>query len=292
MTAIKKHVGYFESFDGTKLYYEVRGEGKPIILCYGIGCLINHWVHQYRYFSQTYQTIVFDYRGHHRSDLPEDPGQLTLTALAKDLKSLVDHLHIDKKASFWGHSFGAQVLIHTYELFPEMMDHMIFINGFAKDPIRGMFGMDLVSQFFKYFKQSYEQYPEIVQYLWKWGVKAPLSIPIMSLAGGFNINLASFKDIEIYVRGIASMDLAAFTALFDEMLNYDGSPVLKNIKVPTLIISGRKDSVTPLDHQNHLHEEISNSQIQVIPYGSHCTQLDLPDFVNLRAEKFLKELNY
>ena len=59
-TLIEKQTGYFSSFDGTKIYYESRGAGEPIIFVYGIACLINHWHHQLSYFSESYQTITFD----------------------------------------------------------------------------------------------------------------------------------------------------------------------------------------------------------------------------------------
>ena len=76
------------------------------------------------------------------------------------------------------------------------------------------------------------------------------------------------------------------------MVSYDGLSVLDRIDVPTLIISGSADSVTPLHYQENLHKKIKGSEFLSVPYGSHCTQLDLPDFVNLRIEKFLKQNGY
>src|SRR6185369_13827208 len=92
MNLIEKTTGTFKSFDGTRIYYEVRGHGKPIIMAYGIGCLINHWRHQIKTFSTDYQTIVFDYRAHHKSEIPESREQLTIDALAQDIHALASHL--------------------------------------------------------------------------------------------------------------------------------------------------------------------------------------------------------
>src|SRR4051794_10295095 len=100
MSDIIKQTGTFKSFDGTQIYYEVRGTGKPIIMCYGIGCLMNHWRHQIKYFSQNYQTIVFDYRGHHNSPVPENRDNVSINAICEDIKLLADHLEI-KSASFF-----------------------------------------------------------------------------------------------------------------------------------------------------------------------------------------------
>lgn len=286
-----KSVGYFKSYDGTKIYYEVRGEGKPIVLCYGIGCLINHWIHQIKYFSQGYQTVVFDYRGHHNSGMPTDRGQLSFDSHAQDIRGLLNHLQIEK-ASFWGHSFGAQVVVRTYDMFPEMFENIVFINGFARNPISGMFGTDFAESFFKFFKSGYNQMPETLSYLWRKGVTNPLAVQMSALAGGFNIELTRLNDIEIYARGVAAMDLNAFMELFENMMNYDGSPVLERINRPTLIIGGKKDSVTPQSFQEDMHLKIKGSQFIMIPYGSHCTQLDMPDFVNLKIDQFLLKNKY
>lgn len=288
---VKKRTGTFESFDGTAIYYEVRGEGRPIVLCYGLACLINHWIHQIRYFSERYQTIVFDYRGHHRSDAPEDNANLSLEAVAKDMKLLLEHLQI-KQASFWGHSFGVQVLLKYYDMFPETVANMVFINGFANNPIKGMFGIDAMPTLFHWFKEGYRKNPTLMGAMWRAAILNPLAIPVSSMVGGFNLSLTNVKDIEVYARGVASLDLDVFIAFGDAMMAYDATPVLGKITVPVLIISGAKDSITPLAYQARLHASIAGSELLRVPYGSHCTQLDLPEFVNLRAEKFMAERGY
>ena len=291
MNKILKNTGYFKSFDGTRIYYEVRGEGKPIVLCYGIGCLINHWTHQINHFSKTHKVITFDYRAHHKSEPPQDRTQLTLDAHAQDIKALLNHLEIEK-ASMMGHSWGVQVLVRTYDMFPEMFANTVFINGFVKNPIAGMFGNDMAGSAFQVFKTGYNQLPETLKYVWKKGVNNPLAIQLSALAGGFNLNLTSLKDVEIYARGLTTMDLNAFIDCFEVMMNYNGTPVLERIQVPTLIIGGKKDAVTPQDHQEDIHIRIKGSQFLMIPYGSHCTQLDMPEFVNTKIDNFLIKNNY
>ncbi|MBT4760218.1 MAG: alpha/beta hydrolase [Bdellovibrionaceae bacterium] len=288
MIKVKKETGHFKSFDGTKIYYEVRGKGTPIIFCYGIGCLFNHWRHQIKYFSENgYKTIVFDYRAHHQSDVPEDHENLDMESLAKDIKGLTEHLKI-KKAIFCSHSFGGQIMVKTFDLYPEIFSHLIFINGFISNPIKGMFGGDVPAKVFNFFNRGYDLLPETLTYLWKFSVQNPLAIPLSALAGGFNLSLTSIKDIEIYIKGIANLDLQSFLALFEQMMEYDGHQVLKRINVPTLIIGGKNDGVTPVSYQEELHRSIKDSELSMIPMGSHCTQLDLPDYVNLKIEKFIQ----
>lgn len=291
MNPIKKRTGTFKSFDGTKLYYEVRGEGKPLVFCYGIGCLINHWTHQINHFSKSHQVIVFDYRAHQKSELPENSDNLNLDSMAQDIHALLRHLEI-KKAGFCSHSWGAQILIRTYDMYPEIFENMTSINGFIKNPIAGMFGNDIAGSFFQLFKASYNQIPETLNFIFKKSISNPLAVHLSALAGGFNLQLTSLKDIEIYARGLTSMDLNAFIQFLECMMNYNGTSVLERITVPTLIIGGKKDAVTPQSHQEDMHIRIKGSQFLMIPYGSHCTQLDFPDFVNLKIDNFLIKNNY
>lgn len=288
MNPIPKETGHFKSFDGTRIYYEIHGRGEPMVFVYGIGCLINHWQHQIKYFSQNYKVIVLDYRAHHKSAIPSDRTQISIDALARDLHCLLDHLEIST-ASFCGHSFGVQVLLRAYDMKPQYFSNLVFVNGFATNPIAGMFGNNVASKIFLHLKNGFDLAPETLTYIWQKAVSNPLSVQLAALLGGFNLNLTHLKDIEIYLKGVASMDLSAFITLFENMMNYDGRPVFDRIEVPTLIISGKNDSVTPMKHQEEMYTKIKSSQFLVVPYGSHCTQLDMPDFVNLRIEKFLNE---
>jgi pimeloyl-ACP methyl ester carboxylesterase len=291
MSVIKKTTGFAESYDGTPIFYEIRGEGKPIILCYGIACLMNHWHNQVKFFSSHYQVILIDYRGHHQSPLPQQDEHLTIDACVEDVRAVVEHLKITK-ASFWGHSWGTQILVRAFDLYPEMFANLVTVNGFASNPITGMFGSNLPIAGFELMKKAYEQLPETSNYLWKKIVYNPLMIKLAQFSGGFNPQLTAVKDIEVYLRGVASINIKVFIRFFEAMMNYDGRPVTDRINVPTLILAGEKDSVTPIKYQENLHKRIKGSEFTKVPFGSHCTMLDMPEFVNLRIEKFLKENNY
>ena len=104
---------------------------------------------------------------------------------------------------------------------------------------------------------------------------------------GFNIRLTQFKDIEMYGRGVSRLELIYFFELFEQLLQFEGSSVLPNIDCPTLIIAGDKDNLTPISFQREMHKAIRNSEFLLIPYGSHCSQLDFPDFVNLKLREFV-----
>ncbi len=81
---------YFEH-DGVKLYYEVYGQGPPLLLIHGNGANIWSMKYQIAYFSQHYQVIAMDSRDHGRSGDATDA--LTFEAMTDDLDALLDHLH-------------------------------------------------------------------------------------------------------------------------------------------------------------------------------------------------------
>lgn len=240
------------------------------------------------HFAKSYKVITFDYRAHHKSEIPIDRRQMTVDALARDIHSLLDHLQI-KNVSGWGHSFGVQVLLRSYDIRSDLFNSLVFVNGFASDPIAGMFGNNSASKIFEFLKSGYEVAPETISYLWKLGVNNPISIQLSALLGGFNIHLTQLRDMQVYARGVASMDLDAYIRLFESMMAYDGRAVYEHVKVPTLIIAGQNDNITPQSYQREMNERIRSSEYECIPLGSHCTQLDLPDVVNTRIERFLKE---
>ncbi len=287
MSLISKSRGTFETYDGTRLYYEVRGQGEPVVWVYGIACLINHFHHQVTDFAKDHQSIIFDLRGHNRSETPKDLSHMTVQDMARDLVSLLDHLKIEK-AHFVGHSFGVPILINFSELAPDRALSFTFINGFAKNPIQGMFGLDLAEKLFQLGKGAHALVPEIWNPLWKKVTTNPLTMAVSGILGGFNLMKTEWKDIEIYSRAVSEMSLKMFIPLFEDMMSFNGEDKAAKIKTPTLVLAGDKDFVTPLSFQKELHQFIRGSRYIVVENGSHCTQLDFPALVNSKIRQHIK----
>lgn len=283
---IPKETGTFAALDGTPIYYEVRGKGEPLVLIYGIACLMNHWHNQVEHFSKTHQVILFDIRGHHKSTPVSNPNNFSFEHLAFDIKGLLSHLNI-QKAHFVGHSFGVPYLIKTYEQFPELFLSLTFINGFARNPLKKLFGLDFVEPLFNFLREQHRKSPDLWNTLWRGMIDNPIAFQLAALAGGFNIKLTQFKDIEMYGRGVSRLDLVYFFELFEQLLQFDGVHVLPEIESPALIIAGDRDMLTPTSYQREMHDMIRGSEFLLIPYGSHCSQLDFPEYVNLRLDAFL-----
>ena len=88
-----KAVGNSISIDGTKQYYEVYGQGEPLVLIHGNGGNIAYMKPQIEFFAKKYKVIVMDCRGRGKSELGKD--SLTYTQMAKDIVGILNYLHLD-----------------------------------------------------------------------------------------------------------------------------------------------------------------------------------------------------
>ncbi|MFX0012236.1 MAG: alpha/beta fold hydrolase [Candidatus Hermodarchaeota archaeon] len=112
----------FFNNDGIKIYYEVEGEGPPVILIHGFAAsLEGNWKHTnwVEVLKDKYKLILLDCRGHGKSDKPLDPSQYG-PHMTDDILKLLDHLSIEK-ANFFGYSMGSrltlELLLRKQELF-------------------------------------------------------------------------------------------------------------------------------------------------------------------------------
>jgi|SRR6185312_9019449 len=90
---------YFTSFDTTKIYYEVKGTGPPVILIHGFSGTGQGWKNTAVYkdlLNAGYQVILIDQRGNGRSDKPHIDLAYAHDAEAKDIMGLMSYLHITK----------------------------------------------------------------------------------------------------------------------------------------------------------------------------------------------------
>jgi pimeloyl-ACP methyl ester carboxylesterase len=103
---------YFTSFDGTKIYYEVKGDGYPVVLIHGFSGSSQGWKTGAIYNDLQkagYKVIILDQRGNGRSDKPHNESAYANDAEAKDIMGLVSSLNI-KNYDAVGYSRGSIIL--------------------------------------------------------------------------------------------------------------------------------------------------------------------------------------
>ncbi|MFT4156160.1 alpha/beta fold hydrolase [Parafilimonas sp.] len=125
--------GYFKSFDHTKIYYEVRGNGFPVLLIHGFIVNSNSWRQAALYDSLVAagnKVILVDLRGNGRSDKPHTDAAYHNDAEAKDLMLLLKHLHI-KEYDAVGYSRGSIITARLLALDKNV--HKAVIGGMGSD---------------------------------------------------------------------------------------------------------------------------------------------------------------
>ncbi len=96
--------------NGVKIYYEVEGQGPPLVLAHALAGSSNSWRRDGYIDSlrNDYRLIFFDARGHGKSDKPYDASACYVTIMASDVTAIIDNLGIEQ-AHYFGYSLGARV---------------------------------------------------------------------------------------------------------------------------------------------------------------------------------------
>ena len=119
--------------DGTRLHYEVDGDGPPLLLHLGAGCDSELWraAGYLEPLATTYRCILFDHRGHGRSDRPRGADANHINRYVGDVVALLDHLGLER-AAFWGYSNGVSVGLKMAQENPNRIAAFIGSGGVGK----------------------------------------------------------------------------------------------------------------------------------------------------------------
>ncbi|AWR94663.1 alpha/beta fold hydrolase [Acidianus brierleyi] len=119
----------FAILDEVKIYYEMFGEGKPIVFIHHLAGSYKSWSQQSYYFSKKYNVLVYDLRGHGRSSVPLSPYRIE--DHVRDLNSLLEYLEI-KNPIIVGHSIGTLIALDFALKYS--LDKLILIGALYKSP--------------------------------------------------------------------------------------------------------------------------------------------------------------
>jgi len=114
--------GYAEVND-TQLYYEMAGDGAPVILLHGLGGDTRYWQGVFATLAQQYQVVRYDLRGFGRSALPTTEPYTHVD----DLKALVDYLAL-ARPHLMGHSFGGSQAMQFALAYPAAARSLVLIS--------------------------------------------------------------------------------------------------------------------------------------------------------------------
>ncbi|OVE82343.1 hypothetical protein BVY03_01130 [bacterium K02(2017)] len=289
---IKVKQKHLKSFDGTKIGYQVIGNGKiPFVLCNGLGGTSHTWSPLYENLSKKFTFITWDYRGIFTSEAPQDLSHLTIEHHCKDLEMVLKKEKITK-AIFGGWSMGVQVCLEYYRKHAKNFKGLFLINGTYGYVLKTALNSPLT----KYILPSINQLiikmmPTLqpkLQPLAKNVINSKDFLSIISKLGLVHKNF----DSEIFTQLAHEMmdtNLTAYHSIMDCIIGHDASDVLPQIKVPTLIISSTKDIITPSHTAEYMAEQIPKAELFIVNEGSHYSLLEFPEIITKRVQQFLNE---
>jgi pimeloyl-ACP methyl ester carboxylesterase len=262
--------------NGIELYYEIHGEGKPLVLISGLGYSLWQWHKVVPYLAEYFKVITFDNRGVGQSDKPvEDP--YTAQMLAADTVGLLDALGIDK-AIIAGHSMGGFIAQALALDFPQRVDKLILCSTnfggphhVPVTPEAMKVLTDVTSDALTRFKNGLvvstapgwaEKNPEIIEEWVKWRVANPIE-PTAYQA-----------------------QLAIGLGLLPEAAAFENK--LLSISVPTLILFGAHDKVVPPANADLLAKQLAGSVIRILPEAGHFFPIEVSEAASRVIIEFAK----
>ena len=246
--------------NGVNIYYESHGEGAVILLSHGYSATAQMWRGQIDTLSRRHRLILWDMRGHGQSDYPPDQSAYSEEATVGDMLALLDHLGA-KTAIVGGLSLGGYMSLAFHASHPERVRALLIIDtgpGYKSDTAREGWNQNALRTAARYEKEG------------------------LSALGGASAERATAQH-----RDATGLARAARGMLTQKNARVMES--LPNIKVPSIIIVGEKD--TPfLAAADYMTAKIPGAEKVVIPGAGHAANIDQPAAFNAALETFIAKL--
>ena len=256
------------------LYYEIFGDGAPLVMIRGVGSNVDHWYEQVETFSKKYRLLVFDNRGIARSSEPGGP--FSTRDMATDTITLMEAVGI-KKAHVLGYSMGGMIAQEIALNYPEKVDGLILVatdcgislRVKAKPEVTRLFS-DMVylatpeaksaSYDCLFAKQTINAHPEVI---------------------------ARYEEVSMRFPAPQQILLKQW----DAVTQHDACNRLQDIASPTLTITGSEDELIPPQNARVMAEQIPNAELTVINGGGHLFLIEQPEQFNNAVMGFLEKIS-
>jgi pimeloyl-ACP methyl ester carboxylesterase len=259
--------------DGTRIGYQVRGQGPCIVFANGLGG--TYITFKYLYDAvEAYTAICWDYRGLYTSERGKDPQANTV---AHQVSDLIEILDAERVAScvIVGWSMGVQVGFETIRQHAARVKGMLAINGTYGRAFRTVMGSRLVGRTIPMLLRLVKAQAALAGRATKRIAGSDALIAAMKRVGLVSQTI----DIEIFravAAGFQTIDWATYSDLLARLDEHDAEEVLPKVAVPISIITGDRDLMTPPSTAEHMHRTIPGSRMVLIEGGTHYTPVEYP----------------
>lgn len=252
------------TFNSKQVYYEVHGEGTPIIILNGIMMSTKSWAQFILSLTKHNQLILMDFLDQGQSDKLEDGYDHSIQV--DTVIALFDHLGLDK-VNVYGVSYGGQIALQLALKAPERVDKLCLFNTSDETS----YWLSEVGHAWNAATHDGEAY-----YL--------TTIPIIYSPKFFNENREWMENRKKILTEVFSQKpfIDSMVRLTKSSENYNVSDQVSQIEHQTLIVGCEYDFVTPYYQQQQLHQKMRNSQLIFVPDSGHALMYEKPAlFVSL-----------
>ena len=261
------------NIDGLSIYYESHGTGFPLVLCHEFAGDYRSWEQQVGYFSRRYRVITYNARGYPPSDVPQSLDAYSQERAVEDLKSLLDHLGIER-AYIGGLSMGGAVTLNFGIRYPHMARSLIVAGagtGSVDPDAFRVTANNFADQMETQGMQSMTDY-----------TKGPARIQLQEK------DPAGWERFAGYFLSHSSTGSALTFRGFQARRApvYELEQELRALEVPTLIMFGDEDDPC-IEPGVFMKRCIPGSGMAVFPKSGHAINLEEPDLFNRTVADFL-----
>lgn len=261
LSSLDTRQGEYAEVNGARIFYQVSGQGDPILLLHGFPLSGAMFDRNREALSQQFQVITIDHRGYGMSEAPAVPDDIV--TYAEDALAVMDLLGVDQ-AVIGGHSMGGQIAMEMYQQAPDRFRGLTLIdtNAYAANPAEA--GLELGAA-------------EMVD---SGGVQAIVPLFLAEfLTGDTRINQPELVNYLTTIMEAASTD-AAIGGLNALATRPDYGEALGQVEVPALILAGLTDSLYPIELQMRMQEAIPTAELVMIAGAAHAAPFEAPERAN------------
>ena len=263
----------FAEVDGARVHYSQAGAGEPaLVLLHAFPLHAGMWEPQMDELSSGRLVVAPDLLGFGGSDAPESMYRYTMAGFADLVAGVLDHLGLERVV-LGGLSMGGYVALAFLRQYAERVSALILADT------RAAADTSLV------FDRRTDQQDQVARI----GTTALIETLLDGLLS--EGTKADRLDLVEHVRRLMDNRPAGFIGALDAMKHRpDATGELGSIPVPTLLIVGEDDALSPPEVAQDMHERIKGSQLVVLPRAGHLSNLEAPAEFNDAVADFLDQL--
>lgn len=290
-------LGPVTSFDGTRLHVRAAGpEGPPtLVFLHGFSLDLTTWYYQWRHFSRRYRCVLYDHRAHGRSDKPAS-GDYSLEAMGKDLRAVLDAAVPSGPAVLVGHSMGGMALLSFARQFPDEFGDrvvgVVFVDTAASDVLSEVVGGvgARLGWALRRVGSRYTTRPDLAERLQRRVRRFGADLTFLI---GWVTNFgpgASPAHVEHVTRLSADAPVEVWVHTLQGILDMDLRHSIAHVAVPSLVIVGDRDLLTPKASARALRDALPDARAVIITGAGHLSMMERHEVFNEVLEGYLDQM--